>query len=226
MTFADSNFLIPNGTFIVEIVAFLVVLAFMGARCCPACNKALDDRAEKIRSELAAADEAKADATEADDERRAAPWNRRATRPARSWPRPTARPSGWWRIPRPRPRPSTSASSGRRHAEVRLARQRAVDEAAARLGELVLDVVERIIGREVDLNAHRDLIDEAVAALAPERRHRRCRGRRAGAEPVNPALEGYWPPWAPGPAADLRRPWPPSWPRWTSFDANAALRWP
>lgn len=50
-------------------------------------------------------------------------------------------------------------------AEVALSRQRAIDEAAERMGEIVLDVVERIIGREVNYEAHRDLIDEAVAAL-------------------------------------------------------------
>ena len=33
------------------------------------------------------------------------------------------------------------------------------------MGEIVLEVVERIIGREVNYEAHRDLIDEAVAAL-------------------------------------------------------------
>jgi F0F1-type ATP synthase membrane subunit b/b' len=54
---------------------------------------------------------------------------------------------------------------GSAEAEVKLARQRAVDEAANRLGELVMDVVERVIGREVDSAAHRDLIDEAVVAL-------------------------------------------------------------
>ena len=43
-----------------------------------------------------------------------------------------------------------------------------MEEAAARIGELVLDVAERVIGREVDAQAHRDLIDEAVAALGSE----------------------------------------------------------
>ena len=49
--------------------------------------------------------------------------------------------------------------------EVALARRRAVEEASGRMGELVLEVVERVIGREVDAATHRDLIDEAVAAL-------------------------------------------------------------
>ena len=47
-----------------------------------------------------------------------------------------------------------------------LARQRALEEASAQLGELVVDVVERIIGREVNAEAHRDLIQEAISALA------------------------------------------------------------
>jgi F0F1-type ATP synthase membrane subunit b/b' len=33
------------------------------------------------------------------------------------------------------------------------------------MGEIVMEVVERVIGREVDAEAHRELIDEAVAAL-------------------------------------------------------------
>ncbi len=33
------------------------------------------------------------------------------------------------------------------------------------MGEIILDVVERVIGREVTYEAHRDLIDEAVEAL-------------------------------------------------------------
>ena len=72
--------------------------------------------------------------------------------------------------------------------EVALARRRAVEEAARRMGELVLDVVERIIGREVDAATHRDLIDEAVAALnadAAGARRRPVRG--ASSTPASPA---------------------------------------
>jgi len=54
---------------------------------------------------------------------------------------------------------------GSADAEVALARQRAVDEAANRLGEIVMDVAERVIEREVDAEAHRELISEAVGAL-------------------------------------------------------------
>ncbi|MEO9180545.1 MAG: hypothetical protein ABI298_02720, partial [Acidimicrobiales bacterium] len=52
--------------------------------------------------------------------------------------------------------------------EVDTARQRAVDEASARIGEIVYDLVNKIVGREVDESAHQDLIREAVSALNAE----------------------------------------------------------
>ena len=72
MPLADSNFLIPNSTLFVELLAFLIVLFVIGKYVLPPLKKALDVRAELIRSELEAADEAKADANAADEERRGA----------------------------------------------------------------------------------------------------------------------------------------------------------
>jgi F-type H+-transporting ATPase subunit b len=164
MPLADSNFLIPNSTLIVELLAFLIVLAVIGKYALPPLKKMLDERAELIRQELEAPDEAKADANAADEERRHALEEARqqareivaqANRTAESL------------------RADSQTTAQAEHdrivnnaaVEVALARQRAVEEAAERMGELVLDVVERIIGREVNTEAHRDLIDEAVAAL-------------------------------------------------------------
>jgi len=42
------------------------------------------------------------------------------------------------------------------------ARQRAIDEASARIGEVVFDLVNQIVGREVDESSHQDLVREAV----------------------------------------------------------------
>jgi F-type H+-transporting ATPase subunit b len=53
-------------------------------------------------------------------------------------------------------------------SEVETARQRAVDEASARIGEIVFQLVSTIVGREVDQSSHEDLIREAVAALNAE----------------------------------------------------------
>ena len=53
-------------------MAFLIVLAVIGKYVLPVLKKALDDRAALIGSQLAAADEAKADANAADEDRRSA----------------------------------------------------------------------------------------------------------------------------------------------------------
>ncbi|MGP0030606.1 MAG: F0F1 ATP synthase subunit B [Acidimicrobiales bacterium] len=164
MLIASSNFLIPNSTLFVELAAFLIVLWFLSHFVLPPLRKALDQRAALISSELAAADEAKADAAAADDDRRAALEEARqqareivaqANRTAEQV-RTDAQASGQSEYER---------IVGNAATEVALARQRAVEEAAGRMGEIVLDVVERIIGREVNFEAHRDLIDEAVSAL-------------------------------------------------------------
>jgi F-type H+-transporting ATPase subunit b len=166
MPIADtSNFLIPNATFFVELFAFMIVLAVIGKVALPPLNKALKDRAEKIRAEIEAADEAKADAAATDEERHTA--LEQARQQAREIVAQANRTAdqlvadGQARGQAEYERLLASAQ-----AEVTLARQRALEGAAAQLGELVVDVVERIIGREVDSAAHRDLIDEAVAALS------------------------------------------------------------
>ncbi|MFZ0768322.1 MAG: hypothetical protein WAM64_03775, partial [Acidimicrobiales bacterium] len=53
-------------------------------------------------------------------------------------------------------------------SEVVAARQRAIDEASARIGEIVFELVEKIVEREVDQSTHDDLVREAVAALDAE----------------------------------------------------------
>lgn len=162
-----SNFLVPNGTFIVELIAFLVILLVVARYALPPLNRALQERQDAIRSEIDAADAAKADAAAADAQRReelehARERGREIVEQAQ---RTAERLSDEARA-RGQSEYDRLVSSA--EAEVRLARQRALEEAAQRLGELVVDVVERIIGREMDAAAHRDLIDEAVDALAAE----------------------------------------------------------
>src|SRR3981189_2680891 len=65
-----SNFLVPNGTFIFELIAFLIVLGVIGRKVLPPLNKMLAQRQDQIRGEIEAAEEAKTDAEQADVERR------------------------------------------------------------------------------------------------------------------------------------------------------------
>jgi F-type H+-transporting ATPase subunit b len=160
-------FLLPNGTFFVELAVFLILVWLITKYIVPPLNRAMEKRQEHIRTALEAADSARADAAAADDERRHALEEARhqareivaaANRTAES-----IKADGQARGQAEYERIVSSAD-----AEVVLARQRAVEEAANRMGDIVLDTVERIIGREVDAATHRDLIDQAVAALTAE----------------------------------------------------------
>jgi F-type H+-transporting ATPase subunit b len=150
--------------FIIELVVFVVLVVVIGRRLIPYVSRMMTATQEKIRASLEVADQARADALAADDERHAALEETRRTaqeilaqadRTAEAV-RQNAQARGEAEFER------IVASAD---AEVALARQRAVDEAANRLGEIVMDVAERVIAREVDAEAHHDLIDEAVSAL-------------------------------------------------------------
>lgn len=159
-----SNFLIPNGTLIVEIVAFLVVLFVVARYVVPPLNRVLSERQEQIRGSLAAADEARAeaDATRA-QRQQIVEEARQQAREIVAHANAAAerlRAESVERAQQEHDRILASATE-----EIAVARQRAVDEVSAQLGALVLSVARQVIGREVDAGVHRALIDEAVAAL-------------------------------------------------------------
>jgi len=164
---ATSIFLLPNGTFFVELLVFVVLLAIAGKYFIPPINKALTNRQEKIRESLAAADAARAEAAAADDERdKVLAEAREQARTIVAGAQATSD-------------QLTAEAAGRAQAEydrivataqgeVAGARQRAIDEASARIGEIVFELVEKIVAREVDQSTHDDLVREAVATINAE----------------------------------------------------------
>jgi F-type H+-transporting ATPase subunit b len=162
----SSIFILPTtGTFIVEVVIFLTLLFLLTKYVLPPLNAAMTKRQEDIRHTMEAADRARAEAAAADDERR------KALDEARHQAREiveTANRTAEQLAADASAKRQADNDQARRAAdhEIELARQRAVEEAAERMGDLVVQVVERILRREVDANAHRDLIDEAVNALS------------------------------------------------------------
>jgi F-type H+-transporting ATPase subunit b len=162
-----SVFLLPNGTFIVEVVAVLVILFLVTKYILPPLNKAMESRQEKIRESLEAADVAKAEAAAAGDERQQLLVAAReqahdivAAAQATS-DQVKAEAAG-------RGQAEYDRIVATAYAEVDTARQRAIDEASARIGEIVFELVNTIVGRVVDEGTHQDLIREAVAALNAE----------------------------------------------------------
>jgi F-type H+-transporting ATPase subunit b len=162
-----SIFLLPNGTFFIELAVSIVLILAIYKWVLPPINKAMEDRQARIRDSLEAADRARADAEAADDERRAV--LEEARHQAREIVAQANRTAEQVRVDaQARGQSEYDRILVNAEVEVGLVRQRAVDEAAARLGEIVMDVVERVIGRELSAEAHRDLIDEAARAFRDE----------------------------------------------------------
>jgi len=162
-----SIFLLPNGTWFVELAVVVIILWVVTKYALPMLNAAIEARQDKIRTALTAADEARAAAEAAGDERS------RILNEARTQARDIVANAQALSD-------QVKAESGARgqveydrivaqaNAEVASARQRAIDEASAKIGEIVFDLVAKVVGREVDQNAHQDLVREAVAALSAE----------------------------------------------------------
>ena len=169
MMFAESVFLLPNGTFVVELVVVAVILYLVTKYLVPPINGALEARQEKIRTALEAADAARADAAASDDERQRilneARDNAREIVASAQATADQVKAEAGGRAQAEYDRIVASAQ-----VEVAAARQRAVDEASARIGEIVFDLVATIVGREVDQSAHQELVREAVAAIGEQTR--------------------------------------------------------
>jgi F-type H+-transporting ATPase subunit b len=63
---AEGNFLLPNWTFVAELVAFLLILGILGKYVYPFIAKAMHDRQEMIKKQVEDAEEAKTKLAEAE----------------------------------------------------------------------------------------------------------------------------------------------------------------
>jgi F-type H+-transporting ATPase subunit b len=162
-----SIFLLPNGTFFVELLVVVIILWLATKYILPPLNKAMETRQEKIRSSLEAADQARVEAEAAGEERAkviaAARDQARDIVAAAQATADQVKAEAAGRGQLEYDRIVANAQN-----EVATARQRAIDEASAKIGEIVFELVAKIVGREVDQNAHQDLVREAVVALNAE----------------------------------------------------------
>ena len=163
MLVASSNFLIPNWTFVAELIIFLIVFGVMARVVLPPITKALAERAEGIRRAIQAAEAARSDAERATAERRQVLSEARqrartiideATRAAEEE-RQDARRRG---------QAENERLLTEARAVIRAEHDRARHDLTRDLGALVVAAAERVIGSEVDPARHREVIAAAVAA--------------------------------------------------------------
>jgi F-type H+-transporting ATPase subunit b len=145
----QSNFLVPNGTFLVELAAFGLMLFILGKWVVPPINRAMTARQDAIRQQFADLDQAKQEAREAEEEFKAqiADARHEAARI-----REDAREQGAQIIAEMREQ--AQAEAGRivehAHAQISAERQHAVTSLRAEVGALATALAGRIVGESLE----------------------------------------------------------------------------
>ncbi|RLV51032.1 F0F1 ATP synthase subunit B [Nocardioides mangrovicus] len=144
-----QNFLVPNATFFVELLAFVLLFYLLARYVIPPINKAMTARQEAIRKEFADAEEAKSKANQAEEEFRAqiADARHEAARI-----REDAREQGAQIIAEMREQAQSEAARivENGHAQVQAERQQAVASLRAEVGTLATTLAGRIVGESLE----------------------------------------------------------------------------
>jgi len=163
MTPLESNFLVPNGTFFVELFAFLLILFILGKYVIPPINKAMTARQDAIRKQFADLDQARDEAKSAEEEFRAqiADARHEAARI-----REDAREQGAAIIAEMREQAQTEANRIVEHAHTQIEadRQQAVTSLRAEVGTLATDLAGRIVGEALEDQAQQSRVVERFLA--------------------------------------------------------------
>ncbi len=145
----ESNFLVPNGTFLVELAAFALLFFLLAKYVIPPINKAMTNRQEAIRKEFADLEKARSDANAAEAEFKAqiAEARHEAARI-----REEAREQGATIVAEMRQQGETEKARiiDNAHAQISAERQQAVASLRAEVGTLATTLAGRIVGESLD----------------------------------------------------------------------------
>jgi F-type H+-transporting ATPase subunit b len=159
----DSNFLVPNGTFIVEVLAFLIMLAILRRYVLPPINKALEDRQEQIRSQFEASEKAQHEAADALEEykQQLAEAREEAGRM-----REEAREQGAAIIAQMRQQAQGEAEriTTSAHNQIEAERQQALNSLRTEVGSMATTLASRIVGESLEDPARQSRVVERFLA--------------------------------------------------------------
>jgi F-type H+-transporting ATPase subunit b len=160
-----SNVLIPDGTFLAEIIAFLLILAFMWRFVVPPLQKSLTARQEAIRKSFEDADAAKQRLADAEAEYRAAIAEARAEQAkAREDAAKTRREI--IDAAKDEARIEAEAVTARAEARLEVERRQVFAELRLEIGRLAVDLAERIVGESLtDDERQKRVVDNFIAGL-------------------------------------------------------------
>jgi F-type H+-transporting ATPase subunit b len=145
----ESNFLVPNATFLVELAAFALLFYLLARYVIPPINRAMTGRQDAIRKQFADLEQARADANAAEEQFKAqiADARHEAARI-----REEAREQGAAIIAEMRQQAQTDAARivENGHAQVAAERQQAVASLRAEVGTLATTLAGRIVGESLE----------------------------------------------------------------------------
>jgi F-type H+-transporting ATPase subunit b len=145
----SSNFLVPNATFLIELLAFGIILFVLGKWVIPPINRAMTARQEAIRKQFNDLESARSEAEKAEQEFRAqiAEARHEAARI-----REEAREQGAAIVAEMRAQAQAEANRIVEHAHAQIAaeRQQAVATLRAEVGSLATTLAGRIVGEALD----------------------------------------------------------------------------
>ena len=145
-----SNFLVPNGTFLVELLAFAILVWIFGKYLIPPINRAMTARQEAIRTEFAELDEAKADGAHRPRRTTRSSSTTPSTRPRKI--REDAREQGAQIVQDARDKAQVEADRIIEHAHAQIEADRKAAFASLRrdVGSLATTLAGRIVGESMD----------------------------------------------------------------------------
>ncbi|WP_395657665.1 F0F1 ATP synthase subunit B [Nocardioides sp.] len=161
----ESNFLVPNATYFVELAAFLLLLFLLGKYVIPPINRAMTARQDAIRAEFAELDEAKSGAQAAEEEFKSqiADARHEAARI-----REEAREQGAQIIAEMREQANVEAARivEHAHAQIEADRKAAMAQLRGEVGTLATTLAGRIVGESLDDDARQSrVVDRFLADL-------------------------------------------------------------
>ena len=164
MLLATTNFLVPNATFVVELLAFLLVLAFLARKVLPPINGALEARQEGIARNIKDAEEAKKRAHDLEDQQQQAlEESRQEARALRD--AATKMGEQLRQELQQRGEEEYQRLVARASADIEASTRKAAEQLRGEVAELVMAVVERVLVEGITLADQQRLVDRAIAEV-------------------------------------------------------------
>jgi F-type H+-transporting ATPase subunit b len=164
-----SNFLVPNGTFFVDLIAFAIIVWLLAKFVIPPINRAMTARQDAIRRQFAELDEAQADARKAEADYKEQ-LNNAKHEAARI--REEAREQGAQIVQEAREKAQTEADRIIEHAHAQIEADRKAAFASLRrdVGSLATTLAGRIVGESLDDDGRQGRVVERFLADLEEAR--------------------------------------------------------